>query len=153
MTNFIFNDGGRKDAGFKGQTGDCVTRSIAIATQKPYKEVYDAMNALSKDQKLRYRKEKSMYGTKYVKVSAARTGVVKKVYDKYLKELGYSWKATMGIGTGCKVHLLKEELPAGRIIASLSGHLVAVIDGVVNDTHNCSRDGKRCVYGYYIKES
>jgi hypothetical protein len=153
MTNFLFNDGGRMSAGFKGQTGDCVTRAITIVTQKPYQEVYDAMNELSKNEKLGYRKEKSMYGTKYVKVSAARTGVVKKVYDKYLKELGYTWKATMGIGTGCRVHLLKEELPAGRIIASLSRHLVAVIDGVINDTHDCSRDGKRCVYGYYIKES
>src|ERR1035437_9342812 len=146
---FIFNDGGRKDAGYKGQTGDCVVRAIVIVTGKSYQEVYDAMNALSKEQKLGFRKEKSMYGTKYVKVSAARTGVVKKVYGEYLKSLGYTWTATMGIGTGCRVHLLKEELPAGRIIASLSRHLVAVIDGVVNDTHDCSREGKRCVYGYY----
>lgn len=151
MENFIFNDGGRMNAGYKGQTGDCVTISIAIVTEKSYQEVYDAMNALSKNEKLGYRKEKSMYGTKYVKVSAARTGVVKKVYDKYLKDLGYTWKATMGIGTGCKVHLLKDELPAGRIIAKLSGHLVAVVDGVVNDTYDCSREGKRCVYGYYYK--
>jgi hypothetical protein len=107
------------------------------------------MNTLSKEQKLGYRKEKSMYGTKYVKVSAARTGVVKKVYGKYLEDLGYTWTATMGIGTGCRVHLKADELPTGRIIASLSGHLVAVIDGVINDTHDCSREGKRCVYGYY----
>lgn len=149
MEKFNFNDGGRKDAGYKGQTGDCVVRAIAIATGKPYQEVYDAMNTLSKEQKLGYRKVKTKYGTSYEKVSASRTGVVKKVYDKYLKELGYEWKATMGIGTGCRVHLLKEELPTGRIIASLSRHLVAVIDGTVNDTHDCSRDGKRCVYGYY----
>ena len=153
METFNFNDGGRMNAGFKGQTGDCVTRAIAIVTQKSYQEVYNAMNALSKEQKLGYRKEKSMYGTKYVKVSAARTGVVKKVYDKYLKELGYTWIATMGIGTGCRIHLKKEELPEGRLVASLSGHLVAVIDGVINDTHDCSRGGTRCVYGYYIKES
>jgi hypothetical protein len=149
----IFNDGGRMAAGYKGQTSDCVTRAIAIVTEKPYQEVYDAMNALSKEQKLGYRKEKSMYGTKYVKVSAARTGVVKKVYGKYLEELGYTWIPTMKIGSGCKVHLKADELPTGKVIASLSRHLVAVIDGIINDTHDCSRDGKSCVYGYYIKES
>jgi hypothetical protein len=146
---FVNNDGGRHDAGYKGETRDCVTRAIAIVTGKPYQEVYDAMNALSKAEKLGCRKEKSMYGTKYVKVSAARTGVVKKVYDKYLKELGYIWIPTMKIGIGCKVHLKKEELPSGKIIARLSRHLVAVIDGVLNDTYDCSRNGTRCVYGYY----
>ena len=34
--------------------------------------------------------------------------------------------------------------------ARLSGHLAAVIDGVVHDIHDCSRDGTRCVYGYFI---
>ncbi len=35
------NDGGRAAAGFKGQAGDCVVRSIAIATGMPYQKVYD----------------------------------------------------------------------------------------------------------------
>jgi hypothetical protein len=40
--DFVFHDGGRAAAGYKGMTGDCVTRSIAIATGKTYQEVYDA---------------------------------------------------------------------------------------------------------------
>jgi len=28
---------------------------------------------------------------------------------------------------------------------------VAVIDGVINDTYDCSREGTRCVYGYWEK--
>lgn len=40
---FQFDDGGRAQAGYKGSTGDCVTRAIAIATGKPYSEVYDAI--------------------------------------------------------------------------------------------------------------
>jgi len=31
-----YNDGGRKAAGFKGDTGDCVARSIAIASGLHY---------------------------------------------------------------------------------------------------------------------
>ena len=37
---FQYDDGGRKDAGYKGTTGDCGTRAIAIAMQRDYKEVY-----------------------------------------------------------------------------------------------------------------
>jgi len=108
MENFNFNDGGRKDAGYKGQTGDCVVRAIAITTGKTYQEVYDAINELSKSKHLGSRKVKTVYGTKYIKVSASRTGVTRKVYGEYLKSLGYEWIPTMGIGTGCKVHLKKK---------------------------------------------
>ena len=45
--DFVFHDGGRAAAGYKGMTGDCVTRSIAIATGKTYQEVYDALNQLA----------------------------------------------------------------------------------------------------------
>ena len=47
MIDFIYNDGGRENAGFKGQTSDCVTRAIAIVTNKPYKEVYNAINEIA----------------------------------------------------------------------------------------------------------
>jgi hypothetical protein len=40
---FEENDGGRKEAGYKGKTGDCVCRAICIATGKPYQEVYDRL--------------------------------------------------------------------------------------------------------------
>jgi hypothetical protein len=149
---FIENDGGRKAAGYKGYTGDCVCRSIAIITGKPYKEVYDALNVLSESKKLGHKKIKTAYGTSYKKVSSSRTGVVRKVYDEYLTSLGYKWIPTMGIGTGCRVHLCSGELPNGRLIVRVSGHITAVIDGVINDTYNCSRNGRRCVYGYYTKD-
>jgi hypothetical protein len=138
---FIYSDGGRALAGFKGETGDCVTRAISIATGKPYQEVYDALNQLSKD-------EKSKKG----KDSSSRTGVFRKTYEKYLKENGWKWIPCMKIGEGCKVHLRKEELPGGHLIVSVSRHVTAVIDGVIYDNHDCSRNGNRCVYGYYIKE-
>jgi hypothetical protein len=59
------------------------------------------------------------------------------------------WTATMLIGSGCKVHLRSGELPSGRLIVAVSKHLCAVIDGVLHDTHDCSRGGRRCVYGYW----
>ena len=53
--DFIFHDGGRAAAGYKGMTGDCVTRSIAIATGKTYLEVYDALNQLAQAERNRAR--------------------------------------------------------------------------------------------------
>ena len=136
MERFVFDDGGREDAGFKGTTGDCVCRAISIATQKPYKEVYALINEFGKKE----RREKK---------SSARTGVAIKTTRKIMEYLGWEWVPTMGIGTGCKVHLRGDELPNGRIIAKCSGHVVAVIDGVVHDTYDSTRGGTRCVYGYY----
>lgn len=132
MKNFIYDDGGRSAAGFKGEARDCVTRAIAIATGQPYKKVY---NEIFK-----------MQGY------TPRNGVFRKIYQKYLKNLGWSWKPTMLVGQGCKVHLKKDELPEGTIIVRLSRHLAAVQDGVVMDTFDCTREGRRCVYGYFYKE-
>jgi hypothetical protein len=39
---FVENDGGRS-LYFKGEAGDCVTRSIAIASGLDYKFVYDSL--------------------------------------------------------------------------------------------------------------
>ncbi len=141
--SFFYNDGGRVDAGYKGDTGDCVTRAISIATKTPYEIVYKNINLLSKRERTGKRKKKK---------SNSRTGVYRSTYEKYLKSLGWVFVPCMGIGTGCKVHLRKEELPQGVIIARLSKHLCCVIDGVINDTYDCSRNGTRCVYGYFIKK-
>ena len=54
----------------------------------------------------------------------------------------------MAIGSACKVHLRANELPAGRLVFSVSKHMVAVIDGVIHDTSDPSTDGTRYVYGY-----
>jgi len=140
MMAFKYNDGGRKEAGYKGTAGDCVTRAIAIATEKPYQEIYTALNLLAISERTGKRKRG---------ISSARTGVYKQTYKKYLTELGWKWVPTMQIGQGCKVHLRSDELPPGRLIVCVSKHLVAVIDGVANDTHDPTRNGTRCVYGYF----
>lgn len=134
---WVYNDGGRSEAGFRGEADDCVVRAIAIATRKPYKEVYEALNELAKAEPRRER-------------SSSRLGVFRKTYDRYLLDLGWSWTPTMRVGSGCKVHLRADELPPGVVICSVSKHLVTVIDGIAQDTHDPTRDGTRCVYGYFM---
>lgn len=149
MTDFIYDDGGRADAGFKGETGDCVTRAIAIATGKPYRDIYDALHQAALNDRWLMAKLERRYGAQARRHASPRDGVNPKIYRRYLQGIGWRWTPTMGIGTGCTVHLRADELPSGRLIVSLSKHLAAVIDGVVHDTHDPSRDGTRCVYGVW----
>ena len=147
---FVYNDGGRNTAGYKGETGDCVTRAVAIATEKSYSEVYDILTKMTQEYSETHRDRFAKAIIRGRKT--ARTGIFKVVTTEYLKSLGWQWIPTMQIGSGCKVHLKAEELPAGRLIARVSKHMVAVVDGVIHDTYDCSREGTRCVYGYYRKE-
>lgn len=141
---FIHHDGGREAAGFRGKAGDCVVRAIAIATRVPYQDVYDIVNeAGAQERESRRRRGKS----------SARTGVYKPTTRKLLESLGWKWTPTMQIGSGCKVHLRSGELPSGRLIVQVSRHLSAVIDGVIYDTHDPSRKGTRCVYGFFSRPS
>jgi hypothetical protein len=141
---WIYDDGGRKAAGYDGMTGDCVTRAIAIATGLPYQTVYDGINAMAAHERPGSKRRGG-------RRSHARTGVFRATRDRYLESLGWVWTPTMKIGQGCKVHLVAKELPAGRLVVCVSKHSVAVIDGVIHDTHDPSRGGTRCVYGYWSK--
>ena len=148
---YVYDDGGRAAAGFRGKAGDCVARSIAIASGKHYTEVYDALAAGMGSQR------------KATKGRSARNGVStsRKWFKNYMASLGFKWVPTMGIGTGCKVHLRADELPAGRLVVAVSKHYTAVIDGAIHDTHDPQRlafgtssdaediQGTRCVYGYW----
>ena len=148
----VINDGGRAAAGYKGQAGDCVTRAIAIATGKPYQEVYDALWSGLTDYAATHRDrtaERIGRGGDR-RGTTPRNGVSPKVFNTYLRSLGWQWVPTMRIGSGCTVHLSADELPRGQLIVNVSRHTVAIIDGVIHDTHDPSRNGTRCVYGYWI---
>jgi hypothetical protein len=136
---FQYHDGGRAQAGYTGKTGDCVTRAIAIAAELPYQQVYDSINGLVQAERKGSNKGKQ----------CARTGLYKKTTRNVVESFGWFWHPTMFFGQGCKVHLRAEELPAGRLIVQVSKHLTAVIDGVIFDTFDPSRNETRCVYGYW----
>lgn len=139
---FIRDDGGRAAAGYKGSAGDCVARAIAIATGRPYAEVYAALASGTGSQRAGKRGKRS---------ATARNGihVRRKWFKDYMRSLGFGWFPTMAIGTGCKVHLRDGELPSGHLVVSVSKHYTAVVNGIIHDTHDPQRDGTRCVYGYW----
>lgn len=135
---FQMSDGGRQIY-FHGTARDCVCRAICNATNRDYKEVYKDLSAYMKKRK---------------KGNTCRDGVDYQTARKYITEvMGWHWYPTMHIGSGCKVHLRDGELPYNTtLILSLSGHYTCVKDGVILDTYDPSRNGTRCVYGFYAKE-
>lgn len=143
QVTWVNSDGGRQAAGYKGDAGDCVARAIAIATGLDYQRVYMDLAAGNGSERRSPGKAK--------RSTSARNGIntTRKWFKVYMDELGFDWVPCMGIGTGCTVHLCAEELPPGRLVVMLSRHSAAVIDGVLYDTYDCSRDGTRCVYGYW----
>ena len=59
---------------------------------------------------------------------------------------------TMQIGSGCHVHLRADELPAkGKLIVALSKHYAAVVDGVLHDKYDCTRNGTRVRLSILVK--
>lgn len=152
--DFCENDGGRAAAGYKGRASDCVCRSIAIVSGKPYAEVYARLAQETGAQRATRGRKRS---------ASARNGINTKRewFKRYMASLGFTWTPTMHIGSGCTVHLLAGELPQGNLVVALSGHYTAVVDGVIHDTSDPtwssivreegkpSRIAHRCVYGYW----
>lgn len=143
---YVYDDGGRAAAGYKGQAGDCACRAVAIALGMGYQQAYDFLNMVAKEWNPKLRKMKSVRG-----ISSARNGYHTKVFHDVMARLGWGWTPTMKFGQGCTTHLTADELPRGRIICNVSKHYVAVVNGVIHDTHDPSRGGTRCVYGYWSK--
>lgn len=142
---FVYNDGGRSKYFKAKDVGDCVVRAICNASGKDYKEVYDAIRALSKHEKRGKRKRG---------ISNPRNGVYKNICKEYIENvLGWKWVSCSGIGLGVTKHLNEYEMPAkGTFIVKVSKHLTCVKDGVLFDTFDCTRDGQRAVYGYWVKK-
>lgn len=130
------HDGGRKDAGFKGATGDCVTRAIAIATGSPYRRIYKELGDLYS----------IMTGGLE---RSPRNGVAMPVTHRYLIDRGWElWHTPNAYFTS---QLIPME---GTVIAVLPRHKACVIDGVVFDgwdsrKSNRTKSGAPKLLGFY----
>jgi len=127
---FIYNDGGRKDAGYKGTAGDCAARAMAIALEIPYKQAYDELA----------RAHRARTGQK-----TARKGIYKDDFETVLALYGWVWHPAPKLN-GRKARC--GDMPEGKVIARMARHYAAVIDGVVHDSWDST--GKM-IYGYWRK--
>ena len=119
------NDAGRSTSLRPKQSLDCVIRAIALASQKPYDEVYDLMASAGR---------KSGRSTP------------KKVWKEVIHPMGlhYSFPAEKGLPRTTLADFAAT-FNSGRWVVQLAGHLTAVVNGEVLDTE-CPRSNA-CVYG------
>ena len=121
-------DGGRSQY-FKGKTGDCVIRSISIALSQDYMETYNDLFDLAK--------------------SIGYLPNDTKVYKKYLKSKGWvqnkckykpnsKRRYTLNEWAMLSSRSMPEERMPLRCLISTSGHLTAVVDGILRDSWDCS---------------
>jgi hypothetical protein len=128
---YVYNDGGREKAGYKGKAGDCGARAIAIALGMDYKTAYNLLAQANKDMGF---------------AKSARDGIHKNIYDSVLNKLGWFWvSAPKFEGRKAKC----SDMQQGTVIARQAGHFVAVINGTPQDTWDCS---SKMVYGYWVKK-
>ena len=114
---YMHDDGGRKAAGYRGTTGDCVLRALAIGTSGDYAQIRKDL--------MRIAKELQVPGGVSV-----FNGTNALIPHHYLTARG--WVAV----DDRDAYLRPADLPACPLIVHLSSshHYVAVVDGVVRDT-------------------
>jgi len=142
------------DGGYAGRTtkrgrfipGNGVVRAIVIATGGNYHDVQRELQKLQGEYVRRARSSRITDRSDWIE----DVGVYNDVSKKYLLDRGWRWTPTMHIGSGTTMHLTYEEIPDRPLfIARVSRNLVTVINGVVQDIYDPSRDGTRAIYGYY----
>jgi len=111
--------------------GDCVVRSIAIATNKKWIDVY---------------KELCEVGIELKDMPNS-----KPVYEEYLKRNGWT-KMPMPRDNGRRIRLelWADTLDDKLFIANVVKHLTVVEKGTLLDTWNC---GHKCIGNYFLKNN
>jgi len=143
---WVYRDGGYAGSGFRAKHGNRVVIAIAIATGQQYREVYHELYG---------RQVKYVNGLRHGRIKDAgaaisEVGVWPEVSKQYLLDLGWLWTPTMAVGSGVTMHLRYDEVPDLPVfLARVSKDLVAVVNGVVQDVADPSRDGSRAVYGFF----
>jgi hypothetical protein len=130
MTTWVYNDGGRAEAGYKSTAADCVVRALAIAMDLPYKVIYEDLRNYLADRNQ----------------PSPRNGVRVDLVKQYFAYFGFRYRKI----NSETVTLHKDELPKGRVIANLPKHVTAVIDGIVNDTYDPNQKKHQRLLGYWI---
>ncbi len=126
---FIWHDGGRAASGYVGIAGDCVTRSIPIATGLAYRDVYKAMHEAAG--------------------ASPRDGVAGAIGGGFLQDRGWVHH------NATELPFDPDALPGGVVVCDLSTtsdrgyHFCTVVDHVIYDTWDPTDDGDYVVRNYW----
>lgn len=127
-TKYVCNDGGASQAGYSSRS-DCAVRAVAIALNMPYVESRKLLQNFTR---------RGRQGNGVIS-----RGVYKEDLDSALQSQGLVWHSAPKF-EGRKARC--SDMPHGNVIARMSHHFVAVIDGVAYDTFDCT---DKMVYGFW----
>ena len=129
MIDYIQEDGGRADAGFRGSTGDCVVRAIAIASGEEYQVVYDTMAA--------HMRKHGYVATGNAYQQKPKAGKTKKrprsalnIQHDVLRFFGFE---KVKLPQGARPTYTEAHRRYGNCIVSTTKHMAALVDGALRD--------------------
>lgn len=126
-------DAGRSLSNRPKARNDCSVRALACATNLPYDEAYEIVAADG-------RKSGRGHNLRPLLDRSTINGM-RFVYEPYPAQRG---QPRMNIERFCR------EKPVGRYVCRVSGHYLAIVDGVVQD--DTRTYGTRCIYGAHRAE-
>lgn len=151
MSGYKHHDGGRAAAGFRGTTGDCVVRAIAIATGRKYKTVY---NWMQKDKREWYTGQ-GLSASRLTRYSQPGRGITSGHYGPYLRCAGWH-KVPSHMGDWCigdtvadvanKYKGVTVVVRSQRPRQQRRHHLCCIKRGTVLDTWDCRESLVKAVY-------
>ncbi len=112
------------------KTGDCVIRSIALATGKSWDEVFKELFAIAFEKKMMVNN--------------------KEVYVQYLESLGWVKNKMPRKPDGKRLTVVELSTLYYKttMLVEISKHMTMVSEGVMTDIWNC---GRKSVFNYYTK--
>ena len=132
MISYRYDGGGRAAAGFRGKTGDCVVRAIAICAQVDYLAVYRTMSDHMK--RNGYAASGNAYATRERNRKAPRRrGQLssRRVQDRVLEAYGFR---KVSLPAGERPTYTEAHHRYGDCIVGTTKHVAAIVDGVLRDT-------------------
>ena len=123
MLGYSHNDGGRLSAGYRGKTGDCVTRATAIVAGLPYDDVYKLMAEANSNSKAAVKRGKAK--------RSARDGVYKDAYEVIFAKLGLE---KVKLPKGVRPTYAEAHEQYGNCIVTTARHMAALVSGSLQDT-------------------
>lgn len=128
MIEYRYDDGGRAAAGFKGHTGDCVVRAIAILTGVPYADIYRRVAAAMRHGG--YSASGNGYRQK------PRRGLRPRMSARRIQNLVKTSYGLRRVNLGCGPRPTYTEawLLHGDCLVGTARHISAIIDETLRDT-------------------
>ena len=132
MIDYRYDDGGRAAAGYRGKTGDCVVRAIAICAREDYRAVYLTMAEHMK--RNGYAASGNAYATRERNSKTPRRRgqlTARRVQDRVLEAYGFR---KVRLPAGERPTFTEAHHQFGDCIVVTTKHVAAIVDGALRDT-------------------